>query len=70
MSTESTVDYTAGLPEGGGAAVVAVCWGWGWGWAPLEESPSCSILWLGKHTELAFFLFFPSSSPARRVMAY
>lgn len=62
MSTESTVDYTVGLPEGSGAAVVAVC-RLGGGGAPLEESPSCSILWLSKHTELAFFLFFFSLCP-------
>lgn len=33
--------------------------------APLEESPSCSVLWLSKHTEFTLFFFSPSACPAR-----
>lgn len=68
MSTESTVDYTVALPKGSWTAVVgvgSVCRG-GFA-ATLEESPSCSILWLSKQTESALFFSF---LPPWRVIAY
>lgn len=59
MSTESTVDYTVALPKGSQTAAAGVgSVGRGGFAAPLEESPSCSILWLSKHTEFALFFFF------------
>lgn len=59
MSTESTVDYTVALPKGSQTAAAGVgSVGRGGFAAPLEESPSCSILGLSKHTEFALFFFF------------
>lgn len=61
MSTESTVDYTVALPKGSGTAVAGVASvGRGGFAAPLEESPSCCIFWLSKHTEFALFYFSSS----------
>lgn len=66
MSSESTVDYNVALPKGK-LYCCSGCWhpcrgGFA---APLEESPSCSILWLSKHTEFTLFFSFLSACPAR-----
>lgn len=70
MSTESTVDYNVALPKGSCAAVVGVgSVGRGGFEAPLEDSPSCSILWLSKHTEFRLFFFFRSACTLRNSLS-
>lgn len=71
MSTESTVDYTAALPEGSRAAGVGVgSVGRGGFAAPLEEYHAVFCGSVSTWNLLYFSFFFPPFLPAQRVIAY
>lgn len=71
MSTESTVDYTVGLPEGSGAAVVAVYRGaGGHHWKSRHHAVFCGSVSTQNWLSFGFFFLFARAASNGLLIVY